>query len=167
MRAQGVLQGLDAHVVGAPVLDGFLDLFVRKVLREASPCESGQLDVRGKAQGDELPRGELVGKADFRGGQQRGQAETFFQTNEAVLIVQRIETRNERNPDQDDGHGNGPPAKVRVLAMVADCPHDAGCKVQPEDWDEREVELPVIAMVIAKCLCREHRVTLRKEKLQC
>ncbi len=52
--------------------------------------EGGELGVGGEAQGDELLDGELVDVGAIFGGQERGEAEAFFEADDAVLNVEGV-----------------------------------------------------------------------------
>ncbi len=75
-------------IVGAPVDDALLDGFGFEVLGEGFADEGGELGVGGEAEGDELGDGELVDVGAVLGGEQRGEAETLFEADDAVLHLE-------------------------------------------------------------------------------
>ena len=76
---------LDAVVVAAPVDDALLDGFGFEVLGEGFADEGRELGVGGEAEGDELLDGELIDVGAVFGREERGEAETLFEANDAVL----------------------------------------------------------------------------------
>src|SRR5579859_3632776 len=101
----------DAVVVGAPVLDALFDLPASELLVECELYEFWDLVVGGEAQTDELIFAELVDTFLQGLGQQDGEADTFFEANDAVLDLERIGAHLPIDEKQCDGENNDPHAK--------------------------------------------------------
>jgi hypothetical protein len=151
---------LDAVVVGAPGYDGLLDLFGVEVFGDGAGGKCGDFGVGGEAQGDELIEGELVDDAELTFGQQVGEAELFFEADDAVLVLEGVATRLAGKDKEKDRHGY-PPEMVMVIGRPgvpgADGRVDGEREVEEQHRDEEEVEEWVEARVVFEVLRLGHR----------
>ncbi len=101
-------------VVGPPVVDGFLDVFGFEVLGEGLAEECGELVIGGEAESYELTNTEVLDVGVFRCGQERGEAETLFEANDAVLRFEGRVARELSDEEQDNRHDDPPEMAVLV-----------------------------------------------------
>ena len=80
---------LDAFVVGPPVDDALLDGFGVELLVGGFEGEGDDFSVGGEAEGDELLGGEFRDFGLVGGGEQGGETEALFETDDAVLGTER------------------------------------------------------------------------------
>ena len=79
----------DSEMVGAPLLDGFLDFFGRKLFVESSGGEGREFVVGGEAEGDQLGFGEFGDAGTESGVEQGGKTEALFDREDAERARQR------------------------------------------------------------------------------
>jgi hypothetical protein len=140
--------GLDAVVVGAPVGDAFLDGFRLEVLSEGLADEGGELGVGSEAEGDELFGGELVDVGAVFGGKERGETETLFDADDAVLDLEGIFPAEASHEEEDDGHDDPPEMSVRVARPLVNGAVDGEDEVEQEYGQDEEVKGRMEARVV-------------------
>ena len=116
--ARRLVDWLDAVVVGAPVDDALLDGLGLEVLGEGLADEGGEFGVGGEAEGDELFDGELVDVGAVFGGEERGETETLFEADNAVLDAEGAAASDACHDEEDDGHDDPPEMSVLVAGPV-------------------------------------------------
>ncbi len=139
---------LDPVVVGAPAYDGFFDLLGGEVFADGAAGEVGELGVGGEAEGDVLLDGEGVELDEFAGGDEGGEAELFFEADDAVLDLEGVHAREAERQQECHGHEDGPGSAVGVVVAVTPVPDGGGDDVEQEDRHQEEVEGRVPAGVV-------------------
>ena len=107
-------------MVGTPVDDGLFDSLRLHVFGEGLVGEFGEFGVGGEAKGDELGDGELVDVGAVGGGEQRVEAETLFEADDAVLSFEGAAAGVAGHEDEDYGHDDPPEMCVLVAGPVVD-----------------------------------------------
>jgi hypothetical protein len=147
-------------VVGTPVDDGLLDLFLVEILGNGAGGECGDFGVGGKAEGDELLHMQGVDEAQLRFGQEVGEAELLFKADDAVLGADCRVARDNRHSDEDDRHDN--PPKIGVVVGTGVIPAvnrdvDGEEQVQEKKWQHEKGKQGIAARVVGKGLGLRHR----------
>ncbi len=73
-------------IVGAPCGNGLLDLLAGQIFGDGSLGEGGDFGVGGEAEADVLIDGEGIDEAELLFVEEVGEAQLFFEADEAVLI---------------------------------------------------------------------------------
>jgi hypothetical protein len=123
---------LDAVIVGAPVNDALLDGLGLQVLSEGPADEGWDFGIGGEAEGDELVDGELVDVRAVFGGEERGEAEAFFEANDAVLHFDGAAASDACHDEEDEGHDNPPQMRVLVAWPIVNGDVDGEDEVEQE-----------------------------------
>ncbi len=79
--------------------------------------EGGELLVGGEAEGDELGGGELVDVGAIGFGHEGGEAEAFFEADDAVLDFEGAVAGNFRHHEEDDRQDDPPDVGVFVAGQ--------------------------------------------------
>jgi hypothetical protein len=143
-------------VVGTPVDDGLLDSLRLHVFGEGLVGEFGKFGVGGEAKGDELGDGELVDVGAVGGGEQRVEAETLFEADDAVLSFEGGLAGYAGHEEEDDGHDDAPEMSVLVARPVVDCDVDGEDEVEDKQGNDDEVKGRMEACVVFKILRSGH-----------
>ena len=147
---------LDAVIVGAPVNDALLDGLGLQVLSEGPADEGWDFGIGGEAEGDELVDGELVDVRAVFGGEERGEAEAFFEANDAVLHFDGAAASDARHDEEDDGHGDPPEKESPVGGPVVDGEIDGEDEVEQQHGQDEEVKERVPTGVVFQILWSGH-----------
>ena len=123
---------LDAVIVGAPVNDALLDGLGLQVLSEGPADEGWDFGIGGEAEGDELVDGEFVDVRAVFGGEERGEAEAFFEANDAVLHFDGAAASDACHDEEDEGHDNPPQMRVLVAWPIVNGDVDGEDEVEQE-----------------------------------
>lgn len=130
----------DAPVVGAPVLDALLDLFASEVLLEGLFSESNDFVVGSKAESNQLIFRELVDLGVPLGGGEGLETKALFQTNDAVLHLERVGADAEHGDEDCDGKEDeplgidSPVTEAGAVKLVG----EFDCNDQVDDEDRRQ-----------------------------
>ena len=150
------LFGLDAVVVGAPGGDALFDGLGLEVLSEGSVGEGGELGVGGETERDELLDGELVDVGAVGCGEERGETEAFFKTDEAVLHFDGAAASDACYDEEDDGHDDPPQMRVCVARPIVNGDVDGEDEVEQKQGQNEEVKGRVPARVVLEALRGGH-----------
>lgn len=147
---------LDPVVVGAPVHDALFDLLFGEILSNGALRKCGYFCVGGKAQTDELPYGEGIDQAQLIFSEEVGEAELFFETNDAVLSSQSGGSAVARDHEEDDRHGDPPQMRVLIKRPGVDGCVDCETQIQQQHRQKEEVKDRVVACVVLVGLWLSH-----------
>src|SRR3954452_10095944 len=130
-------------MIRSPLLHATLDLVRRfHLAREHRARHLGQLLVAAEAQSDQLRHAELVDPRPQILGQQLLQAQRLFEPDDAVLLPQRVEAREQRDGRDGDRHEDAPDPQERERRRrrPPEQQHDLQHHVQREDRNGEEVK---------------------------
>ncbi len=144
-------------VVGAPGGDGLLDLLAVEVFGGGALGEGGYFGVGGEAEADELVDGEGIDEVELVFVEEVGEAELFFEANEAVLIFEGVSAGDAGHEEEDDGHDDPPEMGVGEAWPGVDGGVDGGDEVEQQQGHQDEVERGVEARVVLERLRHRHR----------
>jgi hypothetical protein len=150
---------LDAVGVGAPVGDAFFDCFGFEVLGEGFADQGGDFGVRGETQGYELLDREFADVGSVFSREERGETETLFETDDAVLGSESGTTGGASHYEEDDGHGDPPEVSVLVAGPRVNCGVDGKDEVKQEHGQNEEVKRWIEARVVLEILRGGHRIS--------
>ena len=114
--------------------------------------EGGKFFVGGEAQGDELRGGELMDVIAVWSGDQGGEAEAFFEADDAVLGLEGAVAGDPGHHEEDDGHCDPPEMGVLVGGPVVDGDVDGEDEVEEQHGQNEEVKGRMEAGVILEVL---------------
>jgi hypothetical protein len=143
-------------IVGAPVDDALLDGLGFEVLGEGFADEGWELGVGGEAERDELFDGELVDVGAVFGGEESGEAETLFETDDAVLHLGGAAASDTSHDEEDDGHRDPPEMSVLVAGPGVDGGVDREDEVEQKHGQYEEMEQRVEALIVFDVLWSGH-----------
>jgi hypothetical protein len=103
-----------------------------KVLGEGFAEESREFIVRGEAKCDELFNAEFVDVGAIFGGQERMEAQSLFEADEAVLGPKSRGAREAGHQEEDEGHEDPPQEEEAVIGPVVDGDVDGEDEVEKE-----------------------------------
>ena len=141
----------DSEMVGAPLLDGFLDFFGRKLFVESSGGEGREFVVGGEAEGDQLGFGEFGDAGTESGVEQGGKTEALFEADDVVLDFEGIETNFENG---DRGGEGGEDEEGGVESGETNEMDDGGKQDDGKCGQDEEVEEGIEALVVGEILRR-------------
>ena len=118
--------------------------------------EGGELGVGGETEGDELLDGELVDVGAVGGGEERGDAETLFEADDAVLHFDGAAASDACQDEEDDGHDDPPEMESPVGRPMVDGGVDGEDEVDQEQGQNEEVKGRVEAGVVLEVLRGGH-----------
>jgi hypothetical protein len=150
--------GSDAEIVGAPGSDGGLDLLGGKVFGKGAANQGGELGVGGEAERDDVGHEEAGGGVEFGRGEQRSEAEAFFQADDAVLHLEGVGTGLEGHDDKDERHDDPPAEDVGVFGPAVDGGVEGEDEIEQKDGHEEKVEGGIEAGVVLEVLRCGHGV---------
>jgi hypothetical protein len=110
--------------------------------------KGGDLFVGGEAKGDELLDGELGDVGELVGGNERGDAEALFETDEAVLQLEVVDAALDGEDEEGERDDDGPMAQVWILVAEMDGDVDGDSEVDEESGKDEEVHGGVEAAVV-------------------
>ena len=149
---------LDAVIIGAPVDDVLLDGFGLEALSEGLVNQGGKFGVGGEAEGDDLLDVELMGVGEVGWGQQRCEAELFFEADDAVLNFQVVDAGLRGEDDECSRDDDPPEMKIAVMMPVLDGDGDRDNEIDNEDGKDEEVHRWIEATMILEALRCGHDV---------
>jgi hypothetical protein len=139
-------------VVASPVDDALLDGLGFEVLGEGFADERGEFVIRGEAKGDELFDRELINVGTIFGGEERVEAEAFFEADEAILNGNSAAASDACHDEEDDGHGDPPEMESPMVRPVVDGDVDGEDEVEQKQGQNEEVKERVPPRVIFEAL---------------
>ena len=148
---------LYAVIVGTPSGDGLLDLFGVQVFGYGAGGEGGKFGVGGEAEGDVLLDGDGVDQAEIVFVEEVGEAELFFEADDAVLGAEGGAAGGAYDQEKNHRHHDPPEVGVLEAGPCVDGRVDGEDQVQKEQWEDDEVDGWVPAGVIFEGLRLSHR----------
>jgi hypothetical protein len=147
---------LDAFVIGTPIDDALLDGLRFQVVGESFAEERGELVIRGETEGDELLCRELVDVSAFFDGQERLEAKTLLEADDAVLHDEGAVAGYASHDEQDEGQNDPPEMGVLVARPVVHGGVDGEDEVEQKQGQNEEMKRRMPAHMIFEALLGGH-----------
>jgi hypothetical protein len=126
-----------SDVIRTPRFDLSFDLIgFSELANGASTHELRQFFVGRESQSDELPKAQPIDRVVLIRGQHALEAESFLESDDAILHGERHHARGAEQRDESDGHHDGPDGVGRWCSPGPERGH---CEVEGEDGERDKV----------------------------